>query len=311
MPEAGQHLPVLLPEVLRGLAVRADGLYVDATYGRGGHAQAILDRLGPEGRLLAIDKDPQAVRVARLDHGSDGRFSVEQGSFAMLERLVGQRGWCGKVNGILLDLGVSSPQLDDPQRGFSFLRDGPLDMRMDPEQGISAAQWLGEAGEAEITRVLFQFGEERHARRIARAIVAARAQAPIASTGRLAELIAAVSPTREPGKHPATRSFQAIRIFLNRELDELQDCLAQALEVLVAGGRLCVISFHSLEDRIVKRFMRDHTRDQRFPADLPVPQHLLQPRLRLLGGALRASEGELRGNPRSRSATLRMAEKLA
>lgn len=309
--EAGAHLPVLLPEVLDGLALRSDGVYVDATYGRGGHARAILAALGPEGRLLAVDKDPVAAATARRVHEMDLRVGVEQGSFAMLGRWVEQRGWCGKVQGILLDLGVSSPQLDDPRRGFSFLRDGPLDMRMDPGAGISAAQWLAAASEAEVARVLHELGEERYARRIARALVTARTEGPITSTGRLAAIIAAASPTREPGKHPATRSFQAIRIFLNRELEELLACLPQALEALAVGGRLCVVSFHSLEDRIVKRFLRGQTRDERFPPELPVPQAMLRPRLRLVGGPRRASAAEVEDNPRARSATLRIAEKLA
>ena len=311
MTQTYTHKPVLLDEVLAALAIRADGVYIDATFGRGGHAGAILERLGPEGRLLGLDKDPQALAEAGRRFGADERFAIERGSFAQLGRHVQQRGWEGKVNGILLDLGVSSPQLDDASRGFSFRNDGDLDMRMDPEQGRSAAQWLASASEREIADVLYQYGEERHSRRIARAIVGARAEAPITRTARLAEIIRAAHPGREPGRDPATRSFQGIRIFINAELDDLRECLPQALAALAPGGRLAVISFHSLEDRIVKRFMRDEAKGDRFPPGLPVPQSALNPRLRVVGKAIRAGEREVAQNPRARSAVLRVAERLA
>jgi 16S rRNA (cytosine1402-N4)-methyltransferase len=305
------HRPVLFDEVLAALAIRPDGIYVDGTFGRGGHAGAILERLGAEGRLLAIDKDPQAVAAAKQRFGADQRFAIERGSFAMLGQLVQDRGWQQRVDGVLLDLGVSSPQLDDAERGFSFRHDGALDMRMDPEQGQSAAQWLATAEEYEIRRVLRDYGEEKFAKRIAHAIVRTRAETPITTTGQLAALIAEASPVHEKGKDPATRSFQAIRIFINGELEDLQAALPQALEVLKPGGRLAVISFHSLEDRIVKRFMRDEARGDSFPPDLPVPQSALSPRLRLVGKAVRASEQEVQENPRARSAVLRVAERLA
>ncbi len=311
MTQTYTHRPVLLDEVLAALAVRADGVYIDATFGRGGHAGAILERLGPEGRLLGLDKDPQALAEAGRRFGADERFAIERGSFAQLGRHVQQRGWEGKVNGILLDLGVSSPQLDDASRGFSFRNDGDLDMRMDPEQGRSAAQWLASASEREIADVLYQYGEERHSRRIARAIVGARAEAPITRTARLAEVIRAAHPGWEPGRDPATKSFQGIRIFINAELDDLRECLPQALAALAPGGRLAVISFHSLEDRIVKRFMRDEAKGDRFPPGLPVPQSALNPRLRVVGKAIRAGEREVAQNPRARSAVLRVAERLA
>ncbi len=305
------HRPVLFDEVLQALDVRPDGIYIDGTFGRGGHAGAILERLGPQGRLLGLDKDPQAVAEAQHRFGGDERFEIERGSFAQLGVQVAKRGWQGKVNGILLDLGVSSPQLDDAARGFSFRHDGALDMRMDPDEGQSAAQWLAQASEGEIADVLHHYGEERYARRIARAIVAARAEAPITGTARLAEIIRLAHPRWEPGRDPATKSFQAIRIHINRELDDLQACLPQALEALAPGGRLAVISFHSLEDRRVKRFFRDEAKGDNFPPDLPVPQSALNPRLRLLGKAIRAGEAELAENPRARSAVLRVAERLA
>lgn len=312
MSEDFVHQPVLLNEVLEGLAIKPDGIYVDGTYGRGGHAGAILERLGPEGRLLAIDKDPQAVEAARNRFGADSRFAIEQGSFTQLESLVQKRGWQqqGGVDGVLLDLGVSSPQLDDPGRGFSFRHNGALDMRMDPGVGQSAAEWLATAEAYDIRRVLRDYGEEKFAKRIAYAIVKAREEHPITTTGQLAALIAEASPVHERGKDPATRSFQAIRIFINDELGDVKACLPQAMNVLRPGGRLAVISFHSLEDRIVKRFMRDQARGDEYPPDLPIPQSALSPRLRLLGRAIRASQQEIDLNPRARSAVLRLAERL-
>ena len=311
MTNCFKHRPVLLDEVLEGLNIQADGYYIDATFGRGGHAGMILRQLGHEGCLMAIDKDPEAIRTAHERFRVEQRFSIEQGSFTMLKELVQQRGWHGKVSGILLDLGVSSPQLDDASRGFSFRQDGPLDMRMDPATGMTAAQWLATAQEKEIARVLWEYGEERFSRRIARNIVALRSQTPLTGTAQLARLIADSVPRREPGKDPATRSFQAIRIHLNQELNELHKVLPQAVQVLAPGGRLAVISFHSLEDRIVKRFMREQARGDLFPPDLPVTQAQLRPGLRVIGKARRAGSAELANNPRARSAVLRVAERLA
>lgn len=306
------HAPVLLGEVLEALAVRRDGCYLDATLGRGGHAAAILERLGEEGKLLAVDRDPEAIRAGRRRFVGDQRVSIARGNFAELEHIAREAGFAAGFDGMLVDLGVSSPQLDDPQRGFSFLRDGPLDMRMDPESGESAAAWLARAGEDEIARVLRDYGEERHARRIARAILRARDEAPIETTGRLAAVIAAAIPGRpEPGKHPATRSFQAIRIHVNQELAALDAVLDQSLALLATGGRLCVISFHSLEDRRVKRFIRRHAEVAEPWRGLPeVPPHA-RPRLRAVGKAVRAAEAEVGANPRARSAVLRVAEKVA
>lgn len=308
----GGHEPVLLGACLEGLAVRSDGYYVDGTFGRGGHSAALLARLGPEGRLLAFDKDPEAVAAAEARFGADPRFRIVHGSFTMLARVVAEEERTGKVDGILLDLGVSSPQLDDPARGFSFQSEGPLDMRMDPTAGESAADWLARADEAEIARVLFEFGEERFARRIARAIVARRAEAPLATTRELAELVASAVPTREKGKHPATRTFQALRILINRELDDLDDALAQSVDVLASGGRLCVISFHSLEDRRVKRFIRDNARPAPPPKGAPrgLPITAPPPRLRAVGKPVYADAAEVDRNPRARSAVLRCAERV-
>ena len=311
MAVAKSHQPVLLQEAVAALDVSNSGCYVDGTFGRGGHSAAILQLLGPEGRVLSIDKDPAAVEFGRRRFGEDSRFEIEQGSFAMMEQLTGRRSLTGKVDGILLDLGVSSPQLDVPERGFSFMQDGPLDMRMDTTTGISASAWLNQAEEREIVQVLKTYGEERFAKRIARAITAARQEAPIQTTKQLAAIISQANPVKEPGKHPATRSFQAIRIFINRELDDLSDCLQQTLRVLAPGGRLAVISFHSLEDRIVKRFIRDNVRGDEFPAGVPVTQEQLRPRLRRIGKAIRPSATEVKTNPRARSAVLRVAERLA
>jgi 16S rRNA (cytosine1402-N4)-methyltransferase len=304
------HQPVLLAEVLTGLSIKPDGIYVDGTFGRGGHAGAILAVLGPEGRLLAMDRDPQAIRSAEQQFGDDPRFEIVQGAFTMLSNMIAQRQLQGRVNGLLLDLGVSSPQLDDASRGFSFSEDGPLDMRMDPASGSSAAKWLETASESEISRVLKTFGEERFSRRIARSIVATRQETPLQTTRQLAELVAAAVPVRERNKHPATRSFQAIRIFINSELDEIAAVLDQVIEVLAPQGRLAVISFHSLEDRIVKRFIRDEYRGEQAPLEFPLAGMDYVPRLKPLGKAIRASEAELNDNPRARSAVLRVAERL-
>lgn len=305
------HLSVLLQPSLEGLNIQPAGIYLDGTFGRGGHSRLILEALGSEGRLIAIDRDPQAVTCGERMSADDSRFTIVHGSFAMLGEVAQQTGVMGQVNGILLDLGVSSPQLDQSERGFSFAKDGPLDMRMDTTQGESAADWLARAEVKEIAEVLKTYGEERHAKRIARAIVEARVEAPITTTGRLAELISRSNPSWEKGKHPATRSFQAIRIHINGELDALMACLAQVLDVLAPGGRLAVISFHSLEDRIVKRFMRDQAKGDSFPPGVPVRQDQLRPRLRLVGKARHPDLAEIEANPRARSAVLRVAERLA
>jgi 16S rRNA (cytosine1402-N4)-methyltransferase len=301
------HRPVLYGEVMDGLAVQADGTYLDGTFGRGGHARGVLDKLGPGGRLLVMDKDPEAIAVAERMFGGDPRVAIFRGSFAQLAQ------WdatAAGLDGVLFDLGVSSPQLDVAERGFSFGKDGPLDMRMDPDSGESAAQWLARADDREIADVLFLYGEERQSRRIARAIVAARAQQPIERTGQLADLIASVMPRGDSKIHPATRSFQAIRIFINRELADLETGLDAALARLKPGGRLAVISFHSLEDRIVKQFIARHAKAPPTNRRMPVVQAFV-PTLRAIGAARKAGEAELTANPRARSAVLRVAEKLA
>lgn len=298
----------MLVEALEGLAVRPDGFYVDCTFGRGGHSGEILRRLGNAGRLLALDKDPAALASAQAEALlEDPRFTLAHGSFAGLAEQVGRLGMAGKVAGVLMDLGVSSPQLDEAERGFSFLRDGPLDMRMDTSQGLTAAQWLDGVAEDELVRVLKTYGEERFARRIAKALVAAR---PVTTTRQLAALVEQAVPVKEKHKHPATRSFQAIRIAVNHELDELERGLAQALEVLMPGGRLVVISFHSLEDRIVKHFIRRQERGKPTPPRLPVlTEH--RPTLRAVGKAGMPTEEESQANVRARSAVLRVAERMA
>lgn len=304
------HQPVLLKEVLEALEIKQNGIYIDGTFGRGGHAQAILGHLGTQGQLFAMDKDPDAVAAARQLFVNEPRFSIERGSFTLLEQYAEEKGWLGRVDGILLDLGVSSPQLDDAQRGFSFKRDGALDMRMDPQVGQSAAEWINQVDDASMAKVFRDYGEERYAKRIARAIVAARRQTPITGTKQLADIIAAAHPAWEQGKDPATRCFQAIRIFINNELQDLQTCLPQSVNILSSGGRLAVISFHSLEDRMIKRFIRDQSRGDDFPPDLPVTQAQLTPKLKAVGKAIYASEEEVAGNPRARSAVLRVAERI-
>ena len=304
------HLPVLYAQVMEGLGVVEDGRYLDGTFGRGGHARGVLEKLGPGGRLLLMDKDPEAIAEAERSFGADGRVSIRRGSFAALG------GWdqARDLDGVLFDLGVSSPQLDVAQRGFSFGKDGPLDMRMDPEAGESAAQWLARAEEREIADVLWTWGEEKQSRRIARAIVARRAQQPLTRTAELAELIASVVPRGKPGSdkgriHPATRSFQAIRIHINAELADLEAGLDAALAALKPGGRLAVISFHSLEDRMVKQFIARHAKAP--PANRRLPQvQAFVPALVDRSGAIRADAAELAANPRARSAVLRVAEKL-
>ena len=305
------HVPVLLEEALQALQVKEDGVYVDATYGRGGHAQEILKRLGDRGQLLVFDRDPQACEDARRKLGADARVRITRGPFSMLARTIDGLGLAGSVSGILFDLGVSSPQLDDPQRGFSFRTEGLLDMRMDPDVGESATDWIQRAEEAEMARVIREYGEERFAKRIARAIARERSIEPIATTARLADVVSRAVPTREKKKDPATRTFQAIRIHVNRELEELGEALPQAVRLLAPGGRLAVISFHSLEDRMVKRFMRAEAKGEELPPELPVKQNHFHPRLKILGKAIRAGEPEIRGNPRARSAVLRVAERIA
>lgn len=306
---AATHQPVLLSEVLAQLAPRAEGIYIDGTYGRGGHARAVMERLGPDGRLVAFDRDPEAVAAAEAEFGAEPRFTIARGSFATMERITERMGIAGRVDGILVDLGVSSPQLDDATRGFSFAADGPLDMRMDPEAGESAAEWLARVPERELADVIFEYGDERFARRVARAIVERRAVSPLTRTGELAELVARVVRTREPGKHPATRTFQAIRIAVNAELSELEAFLPQCPRVLRPGGRLCAIAFHSLEDRIVKRFLRGPGPPAGAPRGLPLPEDT-GPRLRAVGKPIRASADEVAGNPRARSAVLRVGERV-
>ncbi len=304
------HLPVLYAQVMEGLGVVEDGRYLDGTFGRGGHARGVLEKLGPGGRLLLMDKDPEAIAEAERSFGDDTRVSIRRGSFAAL----GDWDLAHDLDGVLFDLGVSSPQLDVAQRGFSFGKDGPLDMRMDPEAGESAAQWLARAEEREIADVLWTWGEEKQSRRIARAIVARRAQQPLTRTAELAELIASVVPRGKPGSdkgriHPATRSFQAIRIHINAELADLEAGLDAALAALKPGGRLAVISFHSLEDRMVKQFIARHAKAP--PANRRLPQvQAFVPALVDRSGAIRADAAELAANPRARSAVLRVAEKL-
>lgn len=312
MAETYQHTTVLLDEAVNGLNLRPNGIYVDGTFGRGGHSRLILSQLGPDGKLLAIDRDPQAIEAARAI--DDPRFSIIHGPFSALTDYMAERGLIGRIDGILLDLGVSSPQLDDPLRGFSFMRDGPLDMRMDTSRGLSAADWLAKASAEDIAWVLKTFGEERFAKRIAHAIVETSKQSPMTRTHELAELIANASPFREKHKHPATRSFQAIRIYINSELEELERALDSALGVLAPGGRLSVISFHSLEDRLVKRFIRDHSRGPRVPAGMPLTEAQIasqggQALLKAVG-KLQPSELEVADNPRARSSVLRFAERL-
>lgn len=291
--------------------MRPDGCYVDCTFGRGGHSRALLRRLNAGGRLLALDKDPQAVAHAHRALGADERFSCAHGSFSGLGELAERRGLRGAVDGVLFDLGVSSPQLEDAARGFSFRRDGPLDMRMNPAEGAGAADWLRRVSAAELRAVLRDFGEERYAGRIARAVVAARAAGPVATTRQLAGLIEAAVPAVEKNRHPATRAFQAIRMYVNNELNELAAALAQAPQVLRSGGRLAVISFHSGEDRIVKRFIKDQSGADPYPAYLPIPAAQARPKMRAVGRPLRPTQEEVNANPRSRSAVLRVAERTA
>ena len=305
------HEPVLPDEVLRALNVQPDGIYVDCTAGRGGHSGIILDQLGPQGRLHIFDWDPESIAFLRQRFAGDTRVLLRHASYAVLEAHCREQGCHGQVAGVLFDLGASSPQFDQGERGFSFQHDGPLDMRFDSSRGLTAANWLCDASEREIADVLKQLGEERFARRVARAILSARAQAPIMRTHQLRDIVAAAIPSRERDRHPATRTFQAIRIHVNRELENLAVALPQALAVLRPGGRLAVISFHSLEDRIVKRYLRAQARGDHHPADLPVRAAELKPGLRLVGAVQRPTAAEIARNPRARSAVLRVAEKVA
>ncbi|TVR95907.1 MAG: 16S rRNA (cytosine(1402)-N(4))-methyltransferase RsmH [Wenzhouxiangellaceae bacterium] len=309
MATGTQHVPVLLQPALDGLAIGEDDIVVDGTYGRGGHSRALLERLGESGRLVVVDQDPDAIAHARRHLGTDARVTIWQGSFAELARMANETGVMGQVRALLLDLGVSSPQLDTAERGFSFRDDGPLDMRMDPTGCESAAAWLARADEADIARVIKEYGEERYARRIARSIVMARAETPLTRTAQLAAIVARAAGPSPADRHPATRSFQAIRIHVNAELEALDRALAQSLDVLAVGGRLAVISFHSLEDRRVKRFMRQHASAPPASRRMPVAPEFT-PRLKLIGGLIRPSAEEEAANPRARSACLRIAEKL-
>lgn len=294
--EGAAHIPVLAEEVVEWLALKPSGTYVDGTYGRGGHSALILEHLGAQGRLVAFDRDPEAAQAAGERFGNEGRFEFVRASFSQIGVQLNERGLAGSIDGLLLDVGVSSPQLDDPERGFSFMHDGPLDMRMDPESGTSVAQWINGARENDIADVIYRYGEERFSRRIARAIVERRRSQKFTTTADLAAVIARAVPRRERRIHPATRSFQALRIFINRELEELRAVLDASLDVLAPGGRLLVISFHSLEDRVVKCFMRDEARAE-------------SPRLSIAARLIRAQPEEARRNPRARSARLRVAER--
>ena len=303
------HVPVLLGPVLEGLKIKPDGCYVDGTFGRGGHSREILKQLGSEGRLIAIDRDPQAIAAAPSFLTDDLRFELVKGCCAQLETIIGERDLVGRVDGLLFDLGVSSPQLDEADRGFSFMRDGPLDMRMDPDSGASASEWLAAVDERELKHVLRKFGEENNAARIARAIVGARKEAPISRTAQLARIIEDASPRRGQKIHPATKTFQAIRIAVNAELEQLEAALTQSVKVMRKGARLCVISFHSLEDRIAKRFMRNASRETEQYRGMPDVPEEFQPKLRIVGKAICANEAEIEVNRRARSAHLRVAER--
>lgn len=306
---APAHVPVLAQEAVAALAIKADGIYVDGTFGRGGHSRLILSRLSERGRLIALDRDPAAIEAGR--ELTDARLTLVRSPFSALSDALDDLG-VTQVDGILLDVGVSSPQLDEAGRGFSFRLNGPLDMRMDPDAGLSAADWIARAEVNEMAEVIKRYGEERFARQIAHAIAAVREKSPITTTGQLAQVVADAVRKREPGQHPATRTFQAIRIYLNRELEELESVLPVCVQRLKPGGRLAVISFHSLEDRIVKRFMRDEETGPEIPRHLPIRAADMQGgRLRRVGKAVHASETELEENPRARSAVLRVAERLA
>lgn len=309
MQTQNEHITVLLHETVDGLNIKPDGIYVDGTFGRGGHSRLILEKLGDNGRLIAIDRDPQAAESAKTLSG-DKRFEFHHQNFATIQPLLAQKNLLGMVDGILLDLGVSSPQLDQAERGFSFIKEGPLDMRMDTSSGQSAADWLAVAEVDDIRRVLKEYGEEKFATRIARAICEIREEQPINTTLQLAKIIDEACPVKDKHKHPATRSFQAIRIFINDELGELRKTLDVSSEILAKEGRLSIISFHSLEDRLVKRFIRDKSKGDNFPKGVPIMDADLNRELKPIGKAIKASKREVDANPRSRSAVLRIAEKL-
>ena len=310
MMTGAAHQSVLLHEAIDALFTRPDGLYVDATFGRGGHAGFLLSRLGPQGRLLVMDRDPDAIAVAQQMMGDDPRVTIIHAPFSSLAEQLQERGLMGAVDGILFDFGVSSPQLDEAGRGFSFQRDGALDMRMDTSRGQTAAEWLAKVTFADLVRVLRIYGEERFAKRIANAVIELREETPIETTLQLARLISEAVPVHEREKHPATRSFQAIRIFINEELTEIQTVLPVALDALAVGGRVVAISFHSLEDRPVKRLLQKEAKGDDFPPDMPIKADQINPRIRLLGKPVRARQDEIAGNRRSRSAIMRVAEKV-
>ena len=309
--EQVEHTTVLLQEAVEALVTDPDGFYVDGTFGRGGHTAELLARLSGRGRVLAIDKDPQAIASGEERFAQDDRLGFFHGSFAELQNVAAQMEKAGEISGVLLDLGVSSPQLDQADRGFSFMRDGPLDMRMDTSRGLSAAEWIASADEQEIARVIKEYGEERFARRMASAVIRERAIKPITGTVQLAKILAAAHPAWERGRHPATKAFQGIRIFINRELDDLEDLLAQVIDTLMVGGRLVIISFHSLEDRRVKRFIRDQEQGIKLPKNLPVRDVDRGVRLVKVGKAIKPAVSEVDGNVRSRSAVMRIAERVA
>ncbi|MDB2554728.1 16S rRNA (cytosine(1402)-N(4))-methyltransferase RsmH [Porticoccaceae bacterium] len=309
--EQVEHTTVLLQEAVEALVTDPDGFYVDGTFGRGGHTAELLARLSARGRVLAIDKDPQAIASGEERFAQDDRLGFFHGSFAELQNVAAQMEKAGEISGVLLDLGVSSPQLDQADRGFSFMRDGPLDMRMDTSRGLSAAEWIASADEQEIARVIKEYGEERFARRMASAVIRERAIKPITGTVQLAKILAAAHPAWERGRHPATKAFQGIRIFINRELDDLEDLLAQVIDTLKVGGRLVIISFHSLEDRRVKRFIRDQEQGIKLPKNLPVRDVDRGVRLVKVGKAIKPALSEVDGNVRSRSAVMRIAERVA
>lgn len=306
-----EHIPVLLQEAVTALSTAPEGIYVDATFGRGSHSKAILNELSANGRLIAFDKDPIAVAFAKQQFGHDKRFTIIHDSFAQMQNKLAELGLAGQIDGVLFDLGVSSPQLDDPARGFSFSKEGKLDMRMDTTRGVDAMTWLATVQETELANVLYTYGEEKFSRRIARAIVETRKATPITSTSQLADIIkfAIPKPAQPRDKHPATRSFQAIRIAVNQELSDLERGLDQALEVLKIGGRMAVISFHSLEDRIVKQFIKHHEKGEELPRGLPVKGSQFNARLTSVGKPVKPSLSEVNLNPRARSAILRIAEK--
>ncbi len=305
------HTTVLLHEAVDALVIDPDGFYVDGTFGRGGHTAELLSKLSPQGSVVAIDKDPQAIAEGQARFSEDARLQLVHGTFADLSEIVAQMGKTGELSGVLLDLGVSSPQIDQAERGFSFMRDGPLDMRMDTSKGLSAAEWIASADEQEIARVIKEYGEERFARRMASAVVKEREKTPITRTVQLAGILAAAHPAWERGRHPATKAFQAIRIFINRELDDLEALLAQIIDTLKVGGRLVVISFHSLEDRRVKRFIRDQEQGIKLPKNLPIRDVDRGVRLIKVGKAVKPAVSEVDGNVRSRSAVMRTAERVA